>query len=391
VDYTIQQPSVSITSLSPNKTSPQVANTPVTWTCTAAGGTSLRYQFWVNTPGIGWSVPQDYSASNTFVWTPSTPGSYQVGVRVKDTSSANVYDTDMVVDYTIQQPSVSITSLTPNKTSPQPANIPITWTCVASGGSSLRYQFWVNTPGLGWWIPQDYSSSNTFVWTPVTPGNYQVGVRVKDASSANVYDMDLVVDYTIQQPSVSITSLSPNKTSPQAANTPVTWTCTATGGTSLLYQFWVNTPGLGWSIPQDYSASNTFVWTPSTPGSYQVGVRVKDASSANVYDMDMVVNYTVSPSSSVSITSLTPNPASPQAANTPVTWTCTATGLTSLRYQFWVNTPGSGWWIPQDYSASNTFAWTPSTPGSYQVGVRVLDASSINVYDMDLVVSYIVQ
>jgi hypothetical protein len=190
---------------------------------------------------------------------------------------------------------------------------------------------------------------------------------------------------------VAISRLTPNLASPQATNTPVTWTCTATGGTSLLYQFWVNTPGSGWSIPQDYSSNNTFVWTPATPGNYQVGVRVKDAASTNVYDMDMVINYTVSPSSSVSITSLLPNLSSPQTANTPVTWTCTAIGGTSLRYQFWVNTPGLGWSIPQDYSSSNTFVWTPSTPGNYQVGVRVKDAPSANVYDMDMVIDYTIQ
>jgi hypothetical protein len=213
---------LEITSLIPNMTSPRPANTSITWTCTATGGTSLRYQFWVNTPGSGWSVPQDYSASNTFVWTPSAPGNYQVGVRVRDTSSVNVYDKDLVVDYTVQSAlqSVSITSLSPDLASPRPANTPVTWTCTATGGTSLLYQFWVNTPGSGWSVPQDYSASNTFVWTPATPGSYQVGVRVKDASSANVYDMDMVVDYTIQSApqSVSITSLSPNLTSPQAAN-----------------------------------------------------------------------------------------------------------------------------------------------------------------------------
>jgi hypothetical protein len=122
------------------------------------------------------------------------------------------------------------------------------------------------------------------------------GVWVKDASSINACDKDYVVNYTVQsagtQP-VSIVSLVPNLSSPQAANTPITWTCTATGGTSLLYQFWEYTAATGWIIKQPYTASNTYIWTPTTAGDHLFGVWVKDASSVNACDKDYVVNYII--------------------------------------------------------------------------------------------------
>jgi hypothetical protein len=67
---------------------PQLPGTTVTFTAIAAEGTA-PYQFkWWLWDGATWTVLRDWSAGNTFAWTPSTPNpNYAVGVRVRSAGS----------------------------------------------------------------------------------------------------------------------------------------------------------------------------------------------------------------------------------------------------------------------------------------------------------------
>jgi len=70
---------------------PQLPGTPVTVTASAAGGTA-PYQFkWWLWDGATWTVLEDWSAGNTFAWTPSTSNpNLAVGVWVR--SAGNTAD-----------------------------------------------------------------------------------------------------------------------------------------------------------------------------------------------------------------------------------------------------------------------------------------------------------
>jgi hypothetical protein len=70
--------------------------------------------------------------------------------------------------------------------------------------------------------------------------------------------------------------------------TSVTFTATAGGcpNPNPVYQFWVLAPGASsWTMVQAYSTSNTFIWstTGKAPGTYQIAVWVRDASSAGAF------------------------------------------------------------------------------------------------------------
>ena len=292
---------VSITSLTASPASPQAVNTQITWTCVATGGTSLRYEFWTELGLNGWQVAQAYGALNTFAWKPTVAGSYSVGVWVKDVNSTNPngYDQLAILPYTVTGAApVSITSLTASPASPQAVNTSITWTCVATGGTSLRYEFWTELGSNGWQVAQVYGTGDTFAWKPTVAGSYSVGVWVKDVNSTNPngYDQLVILPYTVTSVApVAITSFTPNKTSPQAVNTQITWTRVATGGTSLRYEFWTELGSNGWQVAQAYGALNTFAWKPTVAGSYSVGVWVKDVNSTNPngYDQLVILPYTI--------------------------------------------------------------------------------------------------
>ena len=79
-------------------------------------------------------------------------------------------------------------------------------------------------------------------------------------------------------------SLVANRTFPVAAGTPVTWTAAATGGSGpYTFKFYVFN-GSTWTLGQDWSASNSWTWTPPAAGSYTIQVWVRNAGSSAAFD-----------------------------------------------------------------------------------------------------------
>src|SRR5262245_34288469 len=81
----------------------------------------------------------------------------------------------------IQEP--VLTGLTAASASQVPGTT-VTFTAIATGGTA-PYQFkWWLWDGATWTVLEDWSTSNTFAWTPGTPNpNYAVAVRVRSACS----------------------------------------------------------------------------------------------------------------------------------------------------------------------------------------------------------------
>ncbi len=71
---------------------------------------------------------------------------------------------------------LTLTSLTADKSSPQPVGTPITFTATAVGGTApYQYRWWLWN-GTSWTMVRDWGA-NTFTWTPLTANpNYQVTV-----------------------------------------------------------------------------------------------------------------------------------------------------------------------------------------------------------------------
>ncbi len=78
---------------------------------------------------------------------------------------------------------------------------------------------------------------------------------------------------------LTLTSLSADRSSPQPPGTTITFTATATGGTApYQYKWWVYNGT--WSMVQNWSTSNTYAWTPTTPNAnYRIEVWVRSAGN----------------------------------------------------------------------------------------------------------------
>jgi hypothetical protein len=85
---------------------------------------------------------------------------------------------------------------------------------------------------------------------------------------------------------------------------------------------------------------------------------------------------------------LSPNPPSSQPVTTPILWTAVATGGTAPEFRFWVQPQGGPFTLAQDYSPSNTFAWTSTVAGDYFVIVWVRSSGSSTPFERDAVAAF---
>jgi hypothetical protein len=85
--------------------------------------------------------------------------------------------------FAIQEPGLTLTGLTADSGPGLPATT-VTFTATAAGGMA-PYQFkWWLWDGTTWTVLEDWSTGNSFAWTPSTPNpNYAVGVWVRSAAN----------------------------------------------------------------------------------------------------------------------------------------------------------------------------------------------------------------
>jgi len=111
--FTVTNSPPTVSGLSPDKVSPQVVGTTITWTCSASDpeGDPILYRFWLQAGSGAWVVVLDWSSSNTWSWTPTVAGTYSVGCWVRDGRHAGPSgfdDRKIVYGYVVTMASASI-------------------------------------------------------------------------------------------------------------------------------------------------------------------------------------------------------------------------------------------------------------------------------------------
>jgi hypothetical protein len=295
---------VSTVSIVANRVAPQAPGTPITWTATPTGGVApLQYKWWVY-DGKTWIVIGNWSASNTFSWTPGTANAgFRIAVWVKGaTNGKDEMEASVAVPFAIAgnavgtvpppaAPPVATTKVNTvvigaDKIAPQPLGTTITWTAVASGGTApLLYKWWT-FDGDTWIAAGGWTPSRTFTWKPTPNANYRVGVWVKSNGNArDEQETSTSEPYLITGPTgpggkAGQVALTTNRQAPLAAGSSVVWTATPAGGVAPhQYKWWVYN-GSTWIVLKEWSTSNTYTWTPSTANpNYRIGVWVRSAGA----------------------------------------------------------------------------------------------------------------
>ncbi len=235
------------------------------------------------------------SLDGTITYTPpATPGSYGFTYSVADSSGIRSNPATVTVTVTAPAAASGVTAVaTPAGT--QAVNTPVVITASGTGGNgNYEYRFYVNDNGT-FYLIQPYSTSNTCTWLPGKAGAYDFFIEVRSAGTSVQRDAYAnVFAYVVTSPAATNVYLSASNLSPQPANSPITFTAQGVGGVGVNeYRFWLNS-GAGFVVVQPYSTVNTWTWTPSTAGGYDMFVEVRKVGSAVPRDVfNEIVNYQI--------------------------------------------------------------------------------------------------
>jgi hypothetical protein len=183
---------VTAVTLTANKVAPQQPGTAITFSATASGGTGHNEFKWLVFDGSGWVNQTNWGTPNTFTWTPSAANpQYQVRVWARSARSrADQPQALATVPFSIGSPNTvtaPVSKLTVTSTpSPQPAGTALSFVATPVGGTAPYQYKWYTYDGAGWTVRADWSSSNTFTWTPMSPSDrFQIEVWVRSAGNTN--------------------------------------------------------------------------------------------------------------------------------------------------------------------------------------------------------------
>ena len=360
--YTVKS-SLTVSSFTADKASPQASGTKITLKATATG-TGLQYKFFMRDDKGNYYVIRNYATSNTVAWTPGAVGTKTLYVDVKD-NTGKVVRKEML--YKVTTP-LTVSSFTTDKVSPQVSGTKITLKAAATGNGTLQYKFFMSDDKGNYYVIRNYATSNTASWTPVATGNKTLYVKVKDSTGKEVTK---AMAYTVKSNPPVVSSFVSSKAAPQPAGTQMILTAKASGTGTLQYKFLVCDEKSNWSVIQQYSTSNIAIWTPATVGTKTLYVDVKD-SNGTVTRKSM--SYKVASIAKPVISSFTTDLASPQESGTKVTLKATATGTGALQYKFVIRDEKGNYYILRDYSSSNTFEWQTGSVGAKALIVNVKDS-----------------
>ncbi|VVB71482.1 Uncharacterised protein [uncultured archaeon] len=335
-----------------------------------------------------------------------TPGDQMPGSGGPETSSSNAPE---IMEKPNQTPALS--SLAPDKSSPQSAGTSITWMASAMDPDNdpIFYMFRLKGSATGgeWQSKTGWSTEAAWRWdtSAADSGDNQIGVWIRDGNHAGTdgFDDQGTADYQIvpisipeappetgqttasteqnpapdqnfnpfggvQQASEQLTA--PTETtaqaeetkpanqppelqgfdltpaSPQEIGTVIAWTAQAADAESDALQFQLlvdGTPITGWQN----EPSGSWDTSNSDVGGHTVEVKVKDGNHNPEGDNSRTASFTLTaPNEKPVITDFSPDKMSPQEAGAIITWTASASDKESdkLLYRFLLNgNPETDW------------------------------------------------
>ena len=196
---------VSSVSLISDLPFPQNPGTSIRFRATPRNGAGPVKFKWMTFDGSSWTVQKPWSTDSEFTYVPaSVSPSFRVGVQARNANSTDengeasaVLDFPIGTNPTEPPPVVSSVTLTSNIPSPQQANTKVKWTATAVGGVSPQYR-WLVYDGTTWTTAREWSSSNTFDWTPRVPHEWQrVSVWARSGGSTNIYEATAEVFFSV--------------------------------------------------------------------------------------------------------------------------------------------------------------------------------------------------
>ena len=220
-----------------------------------------------------WNMMKNFSTTSSFKKNFSTTGTYDICVKVKDSTGTieKKYFTVKVNPELTCKAKTSSKSITLGQT--------VTLQGAAAGGSGgYKYSYLYRIGGKGSWKTlKSFSTTASLKFTPAEEGDYEICIKSKDSygTIAKLY-FDLAVRELKNHSSLSADSVKEGG--------KVTLKGAAGGGNGTYsYGYYVQSPGSDkWQTLKDFSTAKSYSFKPSKVGTYNVCIKVKDSTGTIV-------------------------------------------------------------------------------------------------------------
>jgi parallel beta-helix repeat protein len=223
---------------------------------------------------------------------------------------------------------------------------------IVSGGSlPYSYQWYLNGSAIGG------ATSNSYTFTPSSSGHYNFYVNVTDGANAKAQSNTATA--TVNS-ALSI-SVSPSSVAMDVGQSQ-TFTPSVSGGTSpFSYRWYLDGKAVSGATGTSYT------YSPASSGSHTVSVRVTDSASTPVTAQSSSASVSVNGALSVSIS---PSSVTMDVDQSQMFTSSVSGGTSPFAYQWYLNDSAvSG-------ATSASWAFAPSSSGSYSVYARATDVAS---------------
>jgi len=320
------------------------------------------------------------SSTGAFSWTPSEaqgPGSYSVTVRVTDSGTPAMSDTETITITVSEVNEAPVLAAIGNKTIDEGSLLTFTATATDPDipANTLTFSLDAGAPSGA-----AITAAGVFTWTPSEaqgPGSYPVTVRVTDNGSPALNDFETITVTVNEANAAPVLASIGNKSVNEG--TLLTFTASATDSdvpaNTLTYSLDAGFPA-GASIDP---TTGVFSWTPTEaqgPNTYSVTVRATDNGSPSKSAFE-TITITVNEANAAPVLNAISNQTVDEGTLLTVTALATDSDIpaNTLTYSLDAGAPSGA----SINATTGVLNWTPTEaqgPGSYSITVRVTDNGS---------------
>ena len=338
----------------------------ITATGSATGGTE-PYQYQVvykKTSDSKWATAQSYKENTTVTFKPASATTYDVCVKVKDSTGTEVKKFFTVTvsgsNELTNNSTISAESITLGNT--------ITVKGAAAGGTTpYKYAVYYKASSASTWTEKQSFSANASVSIKFAgTGTKDVCVKVRDSAGTVVKKY-----FTVKVTNAELANTSTLSATSIALGNTITVNASATGGTTpYKYAVYYKASSAStWTTKQNFSANSSVSIKFAGTGTKDVCVKVRDNAGTVVkkYFTVKVTNAALASNSTISATSIT-------LGNTITVKASATGGTTPYKYAvYYKASSASTWTEKQSFSANASVSVKFAGKGTKDVCVKVKD------------------
>lgn len=357
VSITVGNPTITVSAA--GTFSAQVG-TSYSQTFSWAGGVAPYSNFAVSGLPAGVTLSGTTTNSVTVSGTPTATGSFNLNASATDGSTGNgPFTTGQTFVLTVGAATLSMT--------PAPGNLPMNYGVAttinfAGSGGTAPYSYSLVAGSLP--VGVSLSSAGVLSGTPTVPGNYNISVRVTDASTGVGAPFSLQQNYTIVVGTPAIT-IDPASLANGTAGIAYNAQLSSSGGIAP-YSYSLSSGAL--PIGMSFNSVGALIGIPRSDGNFSITVGSTDANGQNT---SRVYTFTIA-AATVAIT-----PASLPGGVMGTAYSQSLSSSGGIAPYSYAITSGV---LPTGitFSSAGMFSGTPAASGSYTSVVRSTDAAGYN-------------